>query len=109
MKWLRPSVLVSPVVLLVLAALIAAGYKACDLAGWRPYVSILSGTLPADSSHMTLRMFQGVLYGAAYFGTVLVAPVFVIAAILQLTVLRWLRPGGGLAASKPLEPPPPMA
>lgn len=109
MKWLRPSLLVSPVVLLVLAALIVAGYKACDAAGWRPYVSILSGTLPTDSSQMTLRMLEGMVYGAAYFGTVLVAPIFTLAAILQLTVLRWLRPGGGLAIAQSQEPPTPMA
>jgi hypothetical protein len=87
----RPSLvaLVSPVSLLVVAAVLTIAYTACHAAGWRQHVSIFSGTLSVSSPAATQIALAG-LYAGLYFAFVLLVPVLVLASVLQLLGLRLL-------------------
>jgi hypothetical protein len=86
-KWLRLSVLFSPVGFLALAALIAAAYHACDALDWREYTCILSGSVPLGAAQAT-AMFRGGAYIILYFAYVLIAPILTLAAGLLVVVRR---------------------
>jgi hypothetical protein len=66
----------------VVAALICVGFVVLHLFGARAEVGLLSGTLPASDAAVAV----GVLYVAAWFGFVLVAPILVLAVTLDLVV-----------------------
>jgi hypothetical protein len=74
----------TPAGLLKRAAIVAAAFLVCHLAGWRELTSVLSGTPPGS----TLAALGGVLYLVSYFAAVIVAPVLVIAAGLLRLALR---------------------
>ena len=50
--------------------------------GWREYTSVLSGTIPTGSSPMEASV-KALAYMAAYFGSVLVAPILLIATAIR--------------------------
>ena len=71
--------------LIIRAAIIIAAYLLTHLLGFRSYTCVLCATMPGQSNQ-TLA-FLGVIYVILYFATVLIAPIFIIAAgILKLMV-----------------------
>jgi hypothetical protein len=64
---------------IVVAALIVAGFLVLHLGGARGEVGLLSGTLPASD----VAGAAGLLYVAAWFGFVLVAPILILAVALD--------------------------
>jgi hypothetical protein len=66
----------------VVAALIVVGFLILHALGARAEVGLLSGTLPAGDEAVAV----GVLYIAAWFGFVLVAPILVLTLALDLVV-----------------------
>lgn len=72
------------------AILIGIAFLIVHLAGLREYTSILNGTVGPGSANRELSVVLGVLYVAAYLGTVVLVPILLLGAgILQL----WLRGG----------------
>lgn len=71
----------TPTGLCVWAGAVTAVFALAHLAGWREQVTVLSGTLPLDSTFVTAQLKTAV-YLAAYFGTVVGAPILLIAATL---------------------------
>jgi hypothetical protein len=66
-------------------------YFICHLMGWREYTAFLSGSAPPGEQG-THGLLLGVVYMAAYFGFVLVAPVLVLASGIFALLLRpWRR------------------
>ena len=68
----------APRALLIRAAIIIVAYLITHLLGFRLYTCVLCGTMPGQNSNTLATL--GIIYVLLYFGTVLVAPVFVIAA-----------------------------
>ena len=68
----------APRALLIRAAIISVAYLVTHLLGFRLYTCVLCGTMPGQSSDFLATL--GIIYVLLYFGTVLVAPVFIIAA-----------------------------
>ena len=84
-NWLRAFVraeVFSPKWFLSRAILITLFYVVCHLAGLRENATFLSGTSTSAATSLDWSAILGVTYMAAYFGFVLAAPIFVIAAIL---------------------------
>ena len=75
--------------LLVRAALVAVFFAACHLAGWREHTTFLSGTPASAGGSVNTSALLGVVYMAAYFGLVLLAPILVLAAGLLFAFERW--------------------
>jgi hypothetical protein len=71
------------------AIAIAAGLALLHLAGARAHVGLLSGTLPAARLDVGL----GVAYVLGWFGAVLVAPIVVLAVVVDVA---WRRLAGRL-------------
>jgi hypothetical protein len=69
-----------PRALLLRAALIAAVFAVLHLAGARPYVSLLSGTLHAPAAEAQGTVILGVLYILAHIGFTVLTPVLALAA-----------------------------
>ena len=76
----------APRALLIRAAIIIVAYLITHLAGFRAYTCVLCGTLPGQSDSTLATM--GIIYVLLYFATVLIAPVFIIAAAL----LKFMEP-----------------
>ena len=74
--------------LLVRAALIAVFFVVCHLAGWREHTTFLSGTPASAGGSVNTSALLGVVYMAAYFGLVLLAPIFVLGAGLLFAFER---------------------
>lgn len=70
------------------AMLIALFYLVCHGAGLRENATFVSGTSSSAATSLNSSALLGVTYLAGYFGFVLVAPIFVIAAIL-LSGQQW--------------------
>jgi len=64
--------------LLFWATLIMIAFGVVHALGWREFTTVLSGTIPKDNSEAEAA-FKGLAYMAAYFATVLVAPICLIA------------------------------
>ncbi|MGE0403019.1 MAG: hypothetical protein AB7T06_40310 [Kofleriaceae bacterium] len=62
-----------------IAFAIIVGFALLHALGGREYVGILSGTLPAGE----LDLVAGLAYAAAWFAVVLVAPILVLAVIVD--------------------------
>jgi hypothetical protein len=84
MRGLWRAPLFSPLGFLRSAALVVGLFAALHVAGARESTSVLSGTASSSGA-----VFLGGAYAAAYFGTVLGAPIVVIAAALFAASL-WL-------------------
>lgn len=85
---LRKVPTLSPAGLLIWAALILGGFGVVHLMGWRDAATILTGTIPEGSTAETAGL-KAVSYLAAYFGSVLVAPILVLASALSALWLRY--------------------
>lgn len=90
MKRLSPPQLLSPLSLIVYAALIAGAYAILHAAGWREHVSILSGTLSEAGGSFATQAWQAGLYLVAYFGFVILVPILLLAAAIQILAIRLL-------------------
>ncbi|MGD8451326.1 MAG: hypothetical protein PVJ57_05855 [Phycisphaerae bacterium] len=91
MKKLSLAGLLSPVSLLMVAALLMAAYAVCHAAGWREYVGVISGTYSTTAGSVDTQIVKAGVYAGLYFAVVLLVPVLVLAALLQVLVLRVFR------------------
>ena len=73
---------------LVRATLIVVFFVACHLAGWREHTTFLSGTATSADGSVNASILLGVVYMAAYFGLVLLAPILALAAGLLFAFER---------------------
>lgn len=79
----------SPKGFILRAAVCVAALAVVHLLGWREYTSIISGTSPTGESISLSTALPGMLYMAAWFATVLIAPALLIAAgVLRLARRR---------------------
>ncbi len=73
----------------VRASLIITVFVVLHLLGWRTDTKIISGTSPLKDFASKLAAARGVIYGLAYFGAVVLAPILLIAAgIARLLPMR---------------------
>jgi hypothetical protein len=80
---------------LLRATAIAVLFLVAHLAGLREYTSFLSGTVPSPDMGWQQAAFGGLVYLILYFAFVLLVPMLVIAALLQILfrfLMRWLKP-----------------
>lgn len=63
-------------------------YTVCELAGLRHAVSLLSGTVPPDTS-MLLALSRCVLYVLARLGAIALGPALLLAALLRYAAERY--------------------
>ena len=85
-NWVRRVVraeFFSPMWFLGRALLITIFYFLCHAAGWREQTTFLSGTSAGAGTSLNSSAVLGMTYLVAYFGFVLVAPIFLIAALLM--------------------------
>jgi hypothetical protein len=80
----------SPKDLLLRAAAIALAFLIAHLAGLREYTSFPSGTVPSPDMGWQQAASGGLVYLILYFAFVLLAPILVIAAILQWAIRLFL-------------------
>jgi len=73
---------------LVRAAILAVVFAVCHFVGWREHTSFLSGTAASASGAVHASAVLGVIYIVAYFGFVLVAPIFLLAAAILFGLER---------------------
>lgn len=71
----------SPQGFLAWAVSILLAFAAVHVLGWREATSLLTGTVPQGSS-LGVTGFKAMFYMAAYFGTVIAAPILLIAAAI---------------------------
>lgn len=86
----------SPTGLCVWAGAVTVAFALVHLAGWREQVTVLSGTLPPGGSFAAAQ-FKAATYLATYFGTVVGAPILLVAAALLKV---WMRRSGGFPATE---------
>jgi hypothetical protein len=82
--------LVSPAGFVAAAVLLAACWAVLHLLGWREHMGFLSGTAPPGNGGHP-QILAGVLYASAWFGLVLLAPVFLLGAAVFALLLRLTR------------------
>ena len=82
--------LISPLGMVSLAALMAAGFALCHALGWRRHVAALLGTSLGAADQIADAGLGG-FYAMTYFLFVFVAPVLAIAAALFAVVQRLWR------------------
>lgn len=73
----------SPAGLVICAFFIFGFYGLLSLLGLRVYTGILSGTFPVETTGKHLSAFYGFLYLISYFGTIIIAPILLITAMIQ--------------------------
>jgi len=84
--WVTPVVraeFFSPMWFIGRALLITIFYSACHAAGLREQTTFLSGTSAGIGTSLNSSAVMGMTYLVAYFGFVLVAPIFLVAALLM--------------------------
>jgi hypothetical protein len=62
------------------ALLLALAFGICELAGWREHTTFISGTATSADAGIGSSVTLGLIYMLAYFGFVLAAPIFLLAA-----------------------------
>ncbi len=82
--------LLSPAGWLIRAVVLLVLFAAMHLLGWREHTNVFSGTLGLNSTADYLRAIAGGLYVIAWFATVVVAPILLIAAGV-FALLLWRR------------------
>ena len=70
------------------ALFFAIAFAITHLAGWRPYASMLSGSLPETTTSPDVAILLGLLYTISYFGLVLLSPICLIALTIYLAITR---------------------
>jgi len=78
-RMVYPHKMPSPRGLLLRAAVLAAFFGFCHLAGWRAATTALSGTDPSAAGS-TLTIGRGLLYVLAYLGFTVAVPILVLSA-----------------------------
>ena len=78
------------------ALLITIFYFACHAAGLREQTTFLSGTAAGVGTSLNSSAVMGMTYLVAYFGFVLVAPIFLVAALLMAGFQNLVNPKSGL-------------
>ena len=86
-----PRRLISPCGFVWAAAALCLSYSVCHVLGWREYTAFLSGSV-AGGERAGLCLAFGIVYAAAYFGFVLIAPVLLLASAIFALLLRVRRP-----------------
>jgi hypothetical protein len=87
--------IMAPRALFFHATLIVIAFAIFNALGWREFTTVLSGTIPANNTSAEAG-FKALAYMAAYFGTVLVVPILIIAAALQFGLERVFRVSKGV-------------
>ena len=77
--WVRAPFL-SPLGLVARALLIVVLYGVCEFAGGREHTTFISGTATSVDAGIGSSVTFGLTYMLAYFGLILVAPIFLLAA-----------------------------
>lgn len=72
----------TPVDFMALAVIITALLLVLHLAGVRDYTCVISGTFPQGVARSAMTVALGILYAAAYLGTVVAAPILLIASFI---------------------------
>jgi hypothetical protein len=72
----------SPTGMILRALLIALSFAICHALGWREYTTFISGSQADVVMDRSVSTLCAVAYMAAYFGSVLIAPVLLLAAII---------------------------
>ena len=72
------------------AAVIAFLFLLAHLAGLSEYTSFLSGTVPSPDTGWKLTIFFGLIYLVLYFAFVPLAPILLLAALVQRCVQSFL-------------------
>ena len=80
----------SPQGFVVRALILAVLFALCQALGWREHTTFLSGTAASAGTDANTSAVLGLVYMAAYFGFVLLAPILLIAAAIFLGFNRWL-------------------
>lgn len=81
---------IGPRALLFWAVTILIAFGIVHALGWREFTTVLSGTIPKDNTEAEAA-FKALAYMTAYFATVLIAPICLIAAALSLVIERLYR------------------
>lgn len=79
----------SPQGLLLRALLLAIFFGAVHVAGWREHTTFLSGTSASTDTSANTSVILGLVYMAAYFGFVLLAPILILAAGILAGLGAW--------------------
>src|SRR5512144_1826649 len=82
LPWGADSGLLSPRGMVLRAGLILAGFGLGHALGWREHTAFLSGTPTEAGTDLRISALLGVVYLAFYFGSVLAAPILLLAAVL---------------------------
>lgn len=77
------------------ALAIVAVFAILNALGWREFTSVTSGTIPRGATAMEASV-KALAYMAAYFGSVLVAPVLIIAAGIRFGLEQVFRVSKGV-------------
>ena len=77
------------------AAAIVIVFAILHALGWREYTSVLSGTIPNGLAPMEASV-KALAYMAAYFGSVLVAPILMIAVAIRFGLDRLVQLSKGV-------------
>lgn len=101
MKWFRikPAIFqrvgfLSPKDLLQRAAAIVVVFLLLHLAGLREFTSVLNGTVGSIALGWRLSSALAAIYIISYLGTVVLAPIMILAAVLLMAWQRWCgKPG----------------
>jgi hypothetical protein len=70
------------------AVIIVAAFAICHVAGLRAYTGVLCGMQSFAGESSTLAVMKGILYAMLYIATVVLAPIFIIAAGLLFSFGR---------------------
>ena len=78
----------TPKGLLIRAGAIVMVFAVLHLLGWREDTSILAGAVAGPGQNVRVHAVMGMTYAAAYFATVVLVPIVVIAAGILWGLLR---------------------
>jgi hypothetical protein len=81
---------IGPRALLFWATTMLIAFGIVHALGWREFTTVLSGTIPKDNTEAEAA-FKALAYMSAYFATVLLAPILLIAAALNRLIERLYR------------------
>lgn len=79
----------SPRGMILRAGIVVLIFAVCELAGLREHTTFLSGTAAGAEGGGNSSVILGVIYLAAYFACVLLAPVLLLASAVLALMQRW--------------------
>jgi len=68
---------------IIWGTLVMAGFLMLHALGWRQYTTVVTATLPSGAVSMQEVSTRAFLYFVLYFGTLIVTPMFYLAALLE--------------------------